>query len=102
MTTERQFARQIEYLLELGGWRWCHYEPAVRQSGQWATPLRGDRGLPDYIAVRQNRVLYAEIKGDGGRLSADQRGWIADLLTAGQEVYIWHPDDLDIARQVLR
>lgn len=102
MTTEKQFARQIEYLLELGGWRWCHYEPAVRQSGAWATPLRGDRGLPDYIAVRGSRVVYAEIKGDRGRLSDDQKAWIAALLTAGQEVYIWHPIDLTIAQEVLR
>lgn len=99
---ESQFARQIEYLLELGGWRWCHYEPAVRQSGGWATPLRGDKGEPDYRAVRDGRLIFVEIKGDGGRLSAFQKAWIADLLAAGIETFVWYPKDLEIAKQVLR
>jgi hypothetical protein len=99
---ESAFAKQIEYLLELGGWRWCHYEPAVRQSGTWATPLRGDKGEPDYRAVRSGRLIFAEIKGDGGRLSAFQKAWIADLLEAGVETYVWHPGDLETAKKVLR
>ena len=99
---EKSFAHQIEYLLELGGWRWCHFEPAVRQSGTWATPLRGDKGLPDYLAVRGTRLVFAEIKGTGGRLSIDQKAWIADLLVAGIETYVWHPEDLESAQKVLR
>lgn len=99
---ESTFAKQIEFLLELGGWRWCHYEPAVRQSGSWATPLRGDKGEPDYRAVREGRLIFVEIKGDGGRLSAHQKGWIADLLAAGVETYVWFPQDLEIAKKVLR
>lgn len=99
---EATFARQLEYLLELGGWRWCHYEPAVRQSGTWATPLRGDRGLPDYIAVRLGRFIMIEIKGDGGRIRPDQRSWIADLLEAGIETYLWWPDDIIIAKEILK
>ncbi len=99
---ESTFARQIEYLLELGGWRWCHYEPAVRQSGQWATALRGDRGAPDYTAVRGGRLVFIEIKGDGGRVSPEQKRWIADLLEAGVETYVWYPTELDVAREVLK
>jgi hypothetical protein len=99
---EASYAKQIEYLLDLYGWRWCHYEPAVRQSGNWATPLRGDKGEPDYRAVRSGRLVFIEIKGDGGRLTPDQKGWIADLLEAGVETYVWHPEDLEIAKEVLR
>jgi hypothetical protein len=100
---EKTFAHQIEFLLDLGGWRWCHYEPAVRQSGAWATPLRGDKGEPDYRAVRDGRLIFVEIKGDGGRLSAYQRDWIADLSeVAGVETYVWHPDNLDQAKEILR
>jgi hypothetical protein len=99
---EKTFAHQIEFLLDLGGWRWCHYEPAVRQSGSWATPLRGDKGEPDYRAVRSGRLVFVEIKGDGGRLTKDQKLWIADLVEAGVETYVWHPEDLEIAKEVLR
>ena len=100
--TEAQFAKQIEALLKLYRWRWCHYEPAVRQSGTWATPFRGHRGEPDYRAVRTGRLIFVEIKGDGGRLRPDQKAWIADLLEAGVETYVWHPSDLEIAKEVLR
>jgi len=99
---EATFAAQIEYLLDLGGWRWCHYEPAVRQSGRWATPLRGSKGSPDYHAVRSGRLIFIELKGDGGRVSRDQGAWIADLLEAGVETYLWKPEDLIIAQEILR
>lgn len=99
---ESTFARQIEYLLELGGWRWCHYEPAVRQSGSWATALRGDRGEPDYRAVRTGRLIFVEIKGDGGRLSSDQKAWIQELREANIETHVWYPDDIETAKEILR
>jgi hypothetical protein len=99
---EKSFAHQVEYLLDLYGWRWCHYEPAIRQSGSWATPLRGDKGEPDYRAVRSGRLVFVEIKGDGGRLTKEQKLWIADLVEAGVETYVWHPEDLEIAKEVLR
>lgn len=99
---EKSFAHQVEYLFDLYGWRWCHYEPAVRQSGSWATPLRGDKGEPDYRAVRSGRLVFVEIKGDGGRLTKEQKLWIADLVEAGVETYVWHPEDLEIAKEVLR
>ena len=99
---EAAFAHQIEYLLELGGWRWCHYEPAVRQSGRWATPLRGDRGAPDYMAVRDGRLIFVEIKGDGGRVRPDQAAWMCELMDAGIETHLWYPHNLDKAKELLK
>jgi len=99
---ESAFADQIEHLLELFGWTWTHFEPAIRQSGRWATPLRGDKGLPDYIAVRDGRLLFIEIKGTGGRPTMAQIAWLEQLRNAGAETFLWWPDDILIAKEILR
>jgi len=99
---EADFAVQIEHLLDLFGWMWTHFEPAVRQSGRWATPLRGDKGLPDYVAVRRGRLLFIEIKGTGGRLTLGQSAWLEQLRHAGAETFVWWPDDVLVAKEILR
>jgi hypothetical protein len=101
MTNEASFAKQIEHLLTLFGWHWTHFEPAVRQSGQWATPLKGAKGFPDYCAVRAGRVAFIEIKGDRGRLSKAQNDWLDLLRATENEVYVWFPDDIYQAKKVL-
>ena len=99
---ESVFAKQVEHLLELFGWTWCHFEPAVRQSGSWATPMRGHKGLPDYIATRDGRILFAEIKGDNGRLSKSQKDWLDQLERTPAETYVWYPSDIHRLKDVLR
>ena len=100
---EKDFATQVEHLFTLFGWRWTHFEPAIRQSGEWATALRGMKGLPDYIAVRDGKLIFAEIKGDRGRLTPDQTEWI-ERLRAVREVRTetWWPDDLQEIKELLR
>ena len=41
----------------------------------------------------RDRVIYAEIKLERGRLSAEQDAWLEVLREAGQEVYVWKPAD---------
>ncbi|KKN24500.1 hypothetical protein LCGC14_0894400 [marine sediment metagenome] len=110
--TEAEFATQFEGskktsgLFELGGWRWCHFRPAMSQKG-WRTPLSGDKGLPDYIATRRREneyrkeTLFIEIKGEGGRLTLEEKDWVADLRAAGQSVHVWWPKDYQDAQEVL-
>lgn len=100
---EKDFAHQVEHLLNLFRWRWTHFEPAVRQSGTWATALRGQKGLPDYIAVRRGELLFAEIKGDRGRLTPDQAEWIDDLRKVDTvRAELWYPHQLDDIKEILR
>ena len=99
---EKEFATQVEHLLNLYGWRWCHFEPAIRQSGEWATALRGHKGLPDYVAVRDGRLIFAEIKGDRGRLTPDQTEWITRLRQVHDvRVETWWPEDLPDLKTIL-
>jgi Holliday junction resolvase len=99
---EREFATQVEHLLELFGWLWKHDEPAVRQSGKWATSFRGARGFPDYVATRDGRLVFAEIKNEKGRLTTEQVQWLTRLGNTTAEVYTWRPNDLETVKEVLR
>ncbi len=100
---ERDFAKQVEGIFNLFGWTWKHDLPAVRQSGRWATAFKGMPGFPDYIAVRNERIICAELKNEKGRLSTGQKAWIEALTqTEKVEVYVWRPDDLNGIIETLR
>lgn len=49
-------------------------------------------GFPDLVLVGR-RVIFAELKAESGRLTADQLGWLEALRDAGAEVYTWRPSD---------
>lgn len=76
----------------------------ARALGWWAYHTYDSRrsapGFPDLVLVRE-RVVFAELKRAGGRLTPDQRHVIAILKAAGAEVYVWWPADVDDVHQVL-
>ena len=53
------------------------------------------------LLVRE-RVVWIELKSETGRLSPEQAAWIDALKAAGQEVYVWRPDQWPEIREVLR
>ncbi len=92
-------------LLGLGGWTWTHSRPARTEHG-WVTAISGDKGFPDYVCVRETRLgtyelIFIELKGDGGKVSAEQQTWIDLLRKAGQRVYVFYPADFEEAKAVL-
>jgi hypothetical protein len=99
---ERDYATQVEHLLDLFGWTWKHDEPALRQSGGWATAFRGSKGFPDYVATRDGRLIFAEIKNERGKLTTGQADWLDLLRQTSAEVYLWRPEDLQAVKEVLR
>lgn len=99
---EKDFAKFVEQVLTLNGWVWKHDLPGVTQSGRWATSFRGVKGFPDYIAVRGDRVICAEIKNEKGRLTQGQKQWIQALQATGKvEVYVWRPADASRIAEML-
>lgn len=54
---------------------------------------RSVAGFPDLVIVGHNGVLYRELKSAVGRISSDQKFWIAALSEAGQDVDVWRPAD---------
>src|SRR5205085_1848486 len=78
--TEKGFMATLKQFAELHGWSWYH----TRDS------RRSPEGFPDVVLVRE-RVIYAELKTDVGKLTLAQKEWLSRLRAAGQEVYIWRP-----------
>lgn len=104
---EGAFASQVEDFLKNGGWTWTHFRPALSKKG-FITALSGNKGYPDYTAVRYNQdtkvheLVFIELKGYGGKLSPEQEAWIALLSELdGVRMYVWYPRDYEEAMEVL-
>jgi hypothetical protein len=52
-------------------------------------------GFPDLVLVRGPRIVFSELKRDTGKITAHQASWLAGLMAAGGEVYVWRPRDWD-------
>ena len=50
--------------------------------------LGAKRGIPDIIAIKNNRVLFLEIKRPGGKLTEHQQQFQADINGQGGEYYV--------------
>lgn len=107
--SETAFASQVEDLLKMFGWHWCHFRPALTGAG-WRTAMTGKKGIPDYIAVRPPRLIFAELKDDVKGLTPEQADWI-NLLSEcrfseknpiGIEVYLWRPSQFEEIVECLR
>ena len=132
--SETAFLSQVADLLNLYQWRWCHFRPAWTQRG-YRTPLQGGdadgfkgKGLPDIIAVRPPRLIFAELKDQYSKPSPEQEAWLEDLrecvrnismtpveiagtkIITGQvgaiipslEVYLWRPSQFDEILEILK
>lgn len=79
------------------GWIVAHFT-AAQINGAWRTPYAYDtKGFPDLILVRE-RLIAAEVKGDGDSLRKEQREWLAALDGASVETYTWTRADLTSGR----
>lgn len=99
--TEAQFQDAVADLARLLGWKVAHFRNARTSSGGHHTPVSYDgRGFPDLVLVR-DRVVFAELKSERGRLRDQQLEWIDDLADAGVEAYCWRPSDWPVIEQSL-
>jgi hypothetical protein len=92
------------------GWQHVHFRPAQTKHG-WRTPGTGSlaKGWPDLslFRPRDGRIIFAELKGDGGRLTDDEKRVLAILRAVAEfnplmEVYEWWPKDWDQIQAILR
>jgi hypothetical protein len=92
VVTEAALQDWIVGTARLLGWRIFHARVARTAHG-WRTAVSYDgAGFPDLVLAR-DRVLFAEIKLERGRLGPEQVTWLEVLREAGQEVYVWRPSD---------
>ncbi len=103
--SEKQFQTAVIELAERLGWKAAHFndsrrEIVNRKSGE--RRLVGDkdaRGFPDLVLLRDDRLVFAELKSDRGRLSQAQLDWIVRLERVESipsscvSVFVWKPPD---------
>lgn len=81
----------IEYA-KIQGW-WVYHTHDSRHS---------QKGFPDLVLIRPPRLVLAELKGTGGRLTPDQVVVLGMLKQCpGQEVHTWWPHDWDDVKLIL-
>lgn len=102
LLTERQWMSQVTDAAEMFGWTWAHFRPAMTTKG-WRTPVSGPlgKGWPDLTLIRGDRIVFAELKVQDGRLTSEQRE-VLDILGRAVPVYTWRPTDLPAVLDVLR
>ncbi len=100
--TELDFQHQVTALAELRNWEWFHVR-AGRTLDSWRTPGSGTmaKGWPDLVLARGSRIIFAELKRDGGKPTADQRR-VLDVLGKAAEAYVLTPKDWDFIERELR
>lgn len=98
MVSERMLQQQIIQIATLYHWLVFHDFDSRRNAP----------GFPDLVLCKQANgnvaqglhkqgLLFVELKSERGRLRPEQEIWIEALRSAGQEVYVWRPSDLDAA-----
>lgn len=59
-------------------------------------------GFPDLCMVKEDRLVFVELKSDAGKVSKDQCKWLNALKCSTKcEVYVWYPKDWDEVCMVL-
>lgn len=75
-------------------------------NGKPIPTVQGDKGFPDLVMVRGQRLIFAELKVGKNKLSAEQSQWIIDLtnlVSMEVAVYSWTPKDwIDILKVLMR
>lgn len=96
-----EFLPDVIDLARANGWLAAHFRAAKTDRG-WRTAVQADgKGFFDLVLVR-DRVVYAELKSENGKLSSDQEKWYAALLKSGQEAYVWRPSERAEIERILK
>lgn len=99
--SEASFQRQVIQYARLMGFKVAHFRPGRTANGNWRTPVQADgAGFPDLVCVRE-RVVFIELKRDGGRVRPQQTAWLEALAAAGAEAYLWAPSQWAEIERVL-
>ena len=91
--TEAEFTRAVLALAKLLGWSTFHVRPARTLRG-WRTAVQGDGcGFPDVLMIHHacHRIVVAELKADGGRLTREQARWLELFRSCGVPAFVWRP-----------
>lgn len=95
METERDFQTYLERQMRSRGWSVY----SIRRSDLAQATLAG---YPDITAWRDQRLIFAELKTDKGRLSKAQVEVLESLkMLEMAEIYVWRPADIQDIEKII-
>ena len=83
--SERDFANTVVETAELLGW-------LVKRDPAWR-PTAATPGFPDLVLCNGRKLIFAELKAKGGKLTREQKQWLGWLRAAGADAREWRPAD---------
>lgn len=105
--TEAEFQEAVIQIAQLQGWKAAHFR-AARTAKGWRTAVAADgAGFPDLVMVRNETLIFVELKSAGGRVSPLQKDWLAALTNVGLEtpnviIKTWRPRDWPAIERILQ
>lgn len=96
--SERNWQAMVIKLAENRGWKHYHAPDNKPVNGRIQKIVAG---FPDLVMVKGNRLIFAELKRELGKVSPEQESWLYALKIAGAECYIWRPSDLKQVVEIL-
>lgn len=97
---EKDWQKMVTDLMTAYGWAWWH--GADNRPGKNGRVQNIRPGLPDLIACRGGRLIFAELKRETGKPTPDQVDALERLGTTPAEVYVWRPSDIEAVRLALK
>lgn len=96
---EADFQSWLIAYAKLKGWKVAHFRGGWSKDGKrFNTPIQGDKGFFDVPLARNGVVLLIEVKTDIGRLSPEQKEWLA---AAGSHGIVARPRDREYLEKLL-
>lgn len=96
---ERDFQRWVIDVARTLGWKVWHVPAPMRwdsKGGKGFVGAKDAAGLADLILIRGNRLIFAEVKGTGGKLSDKQvefLNYVRDMDNPFVWARAWRPGD---------
>lgn len=89
---EKQFQEAVIEYARLTGWLVYHTYDS----------RRSQPGFPDLVMLKGRRSLYVELKSEKGKVTDNQKAWLAALREAGHMTIVWRPSDWPEIERLLR
>lgn len=99
--TEAEWQRFVTDYAESLGWDWMHVGRVGKYQANGAKGTLGE-GWPDLVLVKDDRILFVELKAETGKLTDKQKHVLLILDTvSGTACHVWRPSDFALMAEVL-
>ena len=87
--TERDFQKfVINRALNHG---WTYYHAPDNKPDQYGRLQNVVKGFPDIVLVKNEKLVFVELKTETGRVSPEQTAWLEKLKKTGCDTFVWRP-----------